>query len=105
MTTSRIEALQKMLAARPDDGRLRFGLALELLARGDTEDGVRELRTYLEASDDEGNAWGRLGAALRQLDRDDDARDAYRRGIEAAERHGHPTMAEEFEEILENWDE
>lgn len=93
-----------MLAARPDDARLRFGLALEYLTRGDLEDGVRELRAYLAASEDEGNAWGRLGAALRELGRDEEAQDAYRRGVAAAERHGHPTMAEEFGEILENWD-
>lgn len=104
MSASRVEALQKMLATRPDDARLRFGLALEFLARGDLADGVRELRTYLAASEDEGNAWGRLGAALRELGRDEEAQDAYRRGMEAAERHGHPTMAEEFSEILENWD-
>jgi hypothetical protein len=27
---------------------------------------------------------------------------AYERGIEAAERHGHPTMAGEFQEVLED---
>ena len=104
MKTSRVEALEKMLAARPDDARLRFGLALEHLASGDSEAGVRELLVYLEASDDEGNAWGRLGSALRQLGRDEEAKDAYRRGIEAAEKHGHPTMADEFREVLEHWD-
>ncbi len=103
MSASRIEALQKMLASRPDDLRLRYGLALELLTSGDLEAGTRELLVYLEASDDEGNGWGRLGAARRELGQEDEAKDAYRRGIEAAYRHGHPTMAEEFEEILEHW--
>lgn len=92
-----------MLERRPDDQRVRFGLALEYLNSGDTESGVRELRTYLEASDDEGNAWGRLGAALRDAGDDEGAREAYRRGIEAAYVHGHPTMAAEFEEILRDW--
>ncbi len=64
---------------------------------------MRELRAYLEASDDEGNAWGRLGAALRDLGHDAEAREAYVRGIEAARRHGHPTMAAEFEDVLEDW--
>lgn len=102
--TPRVEALRKMLSSRPDDARLRFGLALEYLKEGALEEGVTELRAYLEGSDDEGNAWGRLGAALRELGRDDEAADAYRRGIEAAERHGHPTMAEEFQEVLDEWD-
>lgn len=93
-----------MMERRPDDARLRFGLALEYLGAGRTEDGVRELRAYLDASEDEGNAWGRLGAALRELGRDGEARDAYRKGVEAALRHGHPTMAEEFREVLEDWE-
>ncbi len=104
MPSDRTAALLKMLERRPDDVRLRFGLALEYLGSGRLEDGVRELRVYLEASDDEGNAWGRLGAALRDLGRETEARDAYAKGIEAARRHGHPSMAEEFEEVLERWE-
>lgn len=91
-----------MLGNRPDDSRLRFGLALEYLSAGRVEDGVRELRTYLDHTDDEGNGWGRLGAVLRELDRDDEAIVAYRRGIENASKHGHPTMADEFREIVED---
>ena len=91
-----------MLERRPEDHRLRFGLALEYLGAGRVEDGIRELRRYLGASDDEGNAWGRLASALLTLGRDGEAREAYARGIEAAERHGHPTMAEEFREVLES---
>lgn len=101
----RIEALRRMLDRRPDDARLRFGLALEHLSRGDTEEGARLLREYLDRSDDEGNAWGRLGAALRDLGREEEARSAYERGVEAALRHGHPTMAQEFQSILDEWRE
>jgi predicted Zn-dependent protease len=100
----RVQALEAMLERRPEDTRLRFGLALEYLGASRLEEGVRELRAYLDASDDEGNAWGRLGNALRELDREDEAREAYRLGVEAAYRHGHPTMAGEFEEVLKDWD-
>lgn len=100
MAQDRIEALERMLRSRPDDPRLSFGLALEYLKAGRTEDGVRELRSYLERADDEGNAWGRLGAALRELGREEEARDAYRRGVDAARRHGHPTMAADLEADL-----
>ena len=34
----------------------------------------------------------------------DEAQEAYRKGIEAAPAHGHPSMAAEFEDILEMWD-
>jgi Flp pilus assembly protein TadD len=101
VTPSRIEALRGMLERHPDDPRLRFGLALEHLGAGDLEAGIAELRHYLSLADDEGNAWGRLGAALAELGRLDEAREAYRTGIEAARAHGHPTLAEELESALE----
>ncbi|HSJ06422.1 MAG TPA: tetratricopeptide repeat protein [Longimicrobiales bacterium] len=103
MTSDRIAALRRMLEKNPADNRVRFGLAAEYEKMGDWQAAADELARYLEATDDEGNAWGRLGHALRELGREDDARDAYRRGIEAASRHGHPTMAAEFEEILAGW--
>jgi predicted Zn-dependent protease len=100
---ARIEALRRMMAAHPDDPRPRFGLALEYERAERWEDAVDTLRAYLERADDEGNAWGRLGAALRQLGRDDEAREAYQLGIDAATRHAHPTMAGEFEDILDDF--
>jgi len=103
--SNRIDALRKMIERNPNDPRLRFGLALELEKFGEWEQVVTELQAYLSLTDDEGNAWGRLGNALRQLGRDEEAKDAYRRGIEAATRHGHPSMAAEFEEILEEWED
>jgi Flp pilus assembly protein TadD len=101
---ARIEALRKMADARPDDPRPRFGLALEYEKAGRWDDVVGELRAYLSLTADQGNAYGRLGAALRRLGRDDEAKDAYRQGVDAAYRHGHPTMAGEFEQLLEDWD-
>ena len=100
--SDRLAALERMVGNRPDDSRLRFGLALEYLNAGRTEEGVEALRVYLDGTDDEGNGWGRLGAALHELGRDDEAVEAYRTGIAAANRHGHPTMAEEFGETLED---
>ncbi|HET8656161.1 MAG TPA: tetratricopeptide repeat protein [Longimicrobiaceae bacterium] len=101
MQNSRIETLRRMLEARPDDPRARFGLALEYERAGRWAEVVEQLERYLEGTDDQGNAYGRLGRALRELGRDDEAREAYRRGIEAASRHGHPSMAAEFEETLD----
>lgn len=103
MPNDRIAALEKMIERSPDDPRARFGLALELEKMQRWDEAAAQLRRYLEITDDEGNAWGRLGHALRQLGRDDEAQDAYRRGIAAARAHGHPSMAAEFEEVLDDW--
>ena len=96
----RIEALKRMLEKNPADPRLRFGLAAEYEKEGRWDDVVRELRAYLAAADDQGNAWGRLAEALRQLGQEEESREALRHGIEAAYRHGHPSMAAEFEERM-----
>jgi Flp pilus assembly protein TadD len=101
MSTDRIAALERMLSARPDDPRLRFGLALEYEKAGRTEEAVSALQAYLERAEDEGNAWGRLGALLARQGRAEEARTAYRRGIEQANKHGHPSMAAELEAALE----
>jgi E3 SUMO-protein ligase RanBP2 len=93
----RIAALRALLEKRPHDARVRFGLAAAYEAGGQWEEAVTELRAYLRGADDEGNAWGRLG-------RTTEARDAYTRGVEAATRHGHPSMAAEFTDLLSQLD-
>src|SRR5690554_1986080 len=105
MSSPRIENLRRMLEKHPDDPRLRFGLAVEYERLERWEEAAAELRRYLDLADDEGNAWGRLGEALRRLGRDDEARDAYQQGIDAARRFGHPSMAAEFEEMLADRDD
>jgi Flp pilus assembly protein TadD len=101
MEADRIATLKRMIESRPDDPRARFGLALEYERLGRWEEAVEELRTYLGSTNDEGNAYGRLARGLRHLGRDDEARQAYLDGIAAATRHGHPTMAGEFEDELD----
>jgi tetratricopeptide (TPR) repeat protein len=90
-----------MLKTRPQDTRARFGLALEYERLERWEDVVVHLREYLALSDDQGNAYGRLARALSHLGHAEEARTAYREGIQAANRHGHPSMAAELEEELD----
>jgi Flp pilus assembly protein TadD len=104
MSNPRIENLRRMVEKHPDDARLHFGLALEHEKLREWEAAAEALERYLELTEDEGNAWGRLGAALRHTGREEEAREAYRHGVEAARRHQHPSMAEEFEEVLAGWD-
>jgi E3 SUMO-protein ligase RanBP2 len=102
MATSRIDQLIAMREKNPRDGRVLFALALEYEKLERWEDTAAVLNEYLELADDEGNAWGRLGTALHRLGRTDEAKAALERGIEAANRHGHPTMAAEFAEMIDD---
>jgi E3 SUMO-protein ligase RanBP2 len=99
--SDRIAALRTILERNPNDARALFGLAVEHEKRSEWGETAAALERYLELSEDQGNAWGRLGHALRQLGRDEEARAAYQRGVDEAYRHGHPSMAAEFEEIIE----
>jgi Flp pilus assembly protein TadD len=99
-SNDRIAALLRMLERNPSDARLHFGLAIEYEKAARWQDAADVLRAYLAVADDEGNAWGRLGNALRHLGRFDEARAAYTTGIAVARAHGHPSMAADFEEIL-----
>lgn len=102
MAEARIEVFRKMLAAEPNNTTVRFGLANELLKLERWDEAAQELQTYLNQTDDQGNAYGKLAQALDRLGRTEEARTAYQQGIAAANRHGHPGMAQEFEMALED---
>lgn len=98
---NRVAALQKMLEKNPDDVRAHFGIAAELEKEQRWPEMIEHLQKYLTQADDQGNAWGRLAKALSASGRTTEAIAAYQNGIAAAQRHGHPSMAAEFEEAVE----
>lgn len=104
MENARIDALRRLSERNPDDPRIHFGLAAEYERLEQWEAAAVALERYLTLADDEGNAWGRLGRARRELGRDEEAMQAYQQGIAAARQHGHPSMAAEFEDVLNSWD-
>ncbi len=100
MAESRIEVFHQLLLEDPNNSPVRFGLANELLKLERFEEAAQELQTYLSQVNDQGNGYGKLAQALERLGRIEEAREAYRQGISAANRHGHPGMAQEFESAL-----
>ncbi|HEX3036779.1 MAG TPA: tetratricopeptide repeat protein [Thermodesulfobacteriota bacterium] len=101
MSSSRIESLKALIQKNPNNPLGRYGLANEYFKMEMYEEAIEELNAYLKLKDDEGAAYRMLGEALLKIGRKEEAKEAYRRGIEAAERHGHPGMAEEFEDTIE----
>jgi predicted Zn-dependent protease len=102
MAASRIEIFEQMLAGDPANTAILFGLAKEYEKAGDAQKLIDTLERYLAAADDEGNAYGMLARAYEQTKQAEKARAAYQRGMEVATAHGHPGMAEEYRQILEN---
>lgn len=99
--TSRIDIFKQMLVDDPANSSILFGLAKEYEKAGETADMIETLERYLAIANDEGNAFGMLARAYEKADQKDKARETYQRGIDAATRHGHPSMAEEYRESLE----
>jgi predicted Zn-dependent protease len=100
MSASRIQIFEQMLATDPQNTTVLFGLAKEYEKAGRDQELIATLNRYLEAADDEGNAFGMLAGAYERTGQRDKARDAYQRGIETAQRHGHPGMADEYRMTL-----
>lgn len=92
----RIEYFERMLADNPDNPTGLLALANEYGKAERPEDEAAVLNRYVNNHDDEGNAYLRLGEVLEELDREDEAREAYEKGAAQAEKHGHSGMAEDL---------
>jgi predicted Zn-dependent protease len=97
---ARIEIFEQMLAGDPENTSVLFGLAKEYEKAGRDDKLIETLNRYLAVANDEGNAFGMLAAAYERLGQREKAREAYERGIETAQLHGHPGMAEEYRMTL-----
>jgi len=102
MSTSRIDIFKQMLVNDPINSSILFGLAKEYEKSGRTAEMIETLERYIAISEDEGNAFGMLARAYETAGQNDKARETYQRGIDAAMKHGHPSMAEEYRAILES---
>ena len=101
MSISRIDTFKQMLESDPENTLVRFGLANEYLKAERYEEAISALNDYLQRADDEGAAFGMLARAYEKVGQRESAREAYLRGIEAAQLHGHPSMADEYRTTLE----
>ncbi len=86
--TARIESLRRQLGGPRDGALLRFALGRALRDAGDVAGAVAEFAAAVRFDPDYSAAWQAYGEALTAAARPADARDAYARGIAAAERRG-----------------
>jgi Tfp pilus assembly protein PilF len=94
------ERFEALLAAGKDNALLRFSLGLAYLNAKDAARAAPHLRAAVAHDPGYSAAWKLLGRALADTGETDAARDAYRRGIEAAEANGDKQAAKEMTVFL-----
>ena len=77
-----------MLAADPKNSFARYGLAMELVNTGNLERAATTFEELLAADPTYCAGYYHGGQTLEKLDRPDDARSMYRRGLEASAAKG-----------------
>lgn len=95
-SASVVRNLEKLLSQGKDSALLRFGLGAEYLKLRQTWVAVYQLRRALEIDPNYSAAWKLLGKALTDAGVLRDALDAYRRGVDIAERRGDKQAAREM---------
>lgn len=101
MASTRLELLKDMVAQRPNDSFLRYGLAMEYRNSGDLEAAMHEFQSLMAADPDYAAAYFHAGQTLERLGKLDEAREIYRKGIEVTSRKGDQHARSELEGALD----
>ena len=95
-----IDNLEKMLAAGQDNALLRYGLGGECLKLQRYADAALHLRKAVQLDPGYSAAWKLLGKALTEAGKAPEAMQAYRQGIDVAEKKGDKQAAKEMQVFL-----
>lgn len=99
-----IDSFEKMLANGKDNPLLRFSLGNEYLKVNDAAQAAGHLRAAVAQDAGYSAAWKLLGKALAQADDIEGAKDAYAKGIAAANAKGDKQAAKEMTIFLRRLD-
>jgi Tfp pilus assembly protein PilF len=88
MASTRLEILKSMVEQNPGDSFARYGLAMEYRNAGELAAALAEFRALLAAHPDYSAAYYHGGQTLERMGQPGEARELYRRGIEATTRKG-----------------
>jgi len=97
---SLIERFEALLSGGKDNALLRFTLGNEYLKAGEAAKAAVHLRAAVEHDASYSAAWKLLGKALADGGDVEGAKEAYRRGIDAAEGRGDKQAAKEMTVFL-----
>lgn len=101
---TRREMLEEFVAQDPDESFSRYALALELEKEGREQEAVPQLREVIARDPSYVAAYYHLGRLLAQTRLPDEARDVYRRGLDAATAAKDQRARSEMQEALDTLD-
>lgn len=101
MASDRLDVLKTMLAQDPANTFARYGLAMEYVNRGQDNDALAEFEALLQANGDYAAAYYHGGRALERLQRLDEARSMFERGVDVTTRTGDQHTRAELQAALD----
>ncbi len=99
---SRKEQILDMLAANPTDPELLYFLAMEHQSDGESDAALKCFQEVVATAPDYVPSYVQLGQLLTRLEREDEAKHVYHRGIAAAKKKGDRHAADEMEAFLDS---
>ena len=101
MGKSRVEKLEEMLQAHPEDTFARYGLALEMINSGNLNGAWKHFEYLLAKHQDYLPSYYHAGVLLGKLERFEEARKTFTRGIQAAIEQKNSHTQSELQAALE----
>ena len=106
-TEERIQKLQTMLTVDPNDTFVRYALAMEYNGINDPSSAIEILETLVGLDPKYVPAYHQLGIILGRLNKTQEAKKYYRKGIDIATESGEvkaeKEMREELEDLEDEW--
>jgi thioredoxin-like negative regulator of GroEL len=97
---TRREMLEEFVAAKPNDAFALYGLAMDCVNAGDSEDADLHFKTLIQAHPEYIAAYFQYGQFLARAGRTDEARSTLTAGIATARRAGDDHARSEMEAAL-----
>jgi tetratricopeptide (TPR) repeat protein len=98
---TRLQMLTQFLELNPSDAFARYGLAMEYVKAGQTEEALGEFSRLLELHPDYTNAYFMAAQTLERVGRTPEAKTMLEKGIEAAKRTGNRHALSEMSGMLQ----
>jgi predicted Zn-dependent protease len=98
---TRLEQIQELLAADPDDPFLGYALAMEHVSAGDDATAVHRFRELIDKSPRYVPSYLMAAQCMARLGHDDEAKEVLRKGVTAARQENNQHALGEIQEMLD----